>query len=99
MLSTRLTMKAMPAGGLDVPLSAPNWIDSQPAGSVTVSDSGELDTSVPATVRVAMCWPELGPGDDVSAADGGAVAAGLQAAPHTTIAVALTTSFRVLFTD
>ena len=44
-------MKAIPAGGLDVPLSAPNWNDSQPAGSITVSDSGELVTSVPATVE------------------------------------------------
>jgi hypothetical protein len=71
-----LTMKAMPAGGLDVPSSAPNWNDSQLAGRVTVSDSGEPVRSVPATVRVAACWPELGPDDAMTAEDGAAVVRG-----------------------
>jgi hypothetical protein len=64
-------MKAIPAGGLDVPLSAPNWIDCQPVGSVTFSDNGELVTSVPATVRVVAPWPELATGDEIAADDGG----------------------------
>lgn len=90
-LSTRLTMKAMPDGGLDVPRSAPkpNWIDSQPEGRVTVSRSGGPITSVPATVRVAACWLELGsregvPADDEATAVGETTVEGATAVGETT---------------
>ena len=59
-----------------MPLSAPKWNDSQPGGSITVSDSGELVTSDPATVRVTACWPELAAGDEVVADDGATEAGG-----------------------
>jgi hypothetical protein len=104
-----LTTKAMPDGGLEVPRSAPNWNGSQSDGRVTARRSGEAVTSVPATVRLADCWPELGAGDGVSTGDGGPPAgetaadgapdAGLQAVADTTIAAATKITLSVLVTD
>ena len=99
MLSTWLTTKAIPAGGLDVPRFATNWEPSQSGGRSTVRARGDPFTSVPATIKCATWRPALGTVDGDAAEEGTAATDGAIAADGVTAVGGVTADDGVIAAD